>query len=37
MEEVIFLLLSILFLVLLAQYNGYVPKDLDSASDIIGS
>lgn len=32
MKEVIFLLFSVLLLVLLAQENGYVPKDLGSAS-----
>lgn len=37
MKEVIFLLLSIHFLILLAQNSGYAPKDLSSASDITGS
>jgi len=37
MKEVILLLLSILFLILLAQDNGYVPKDLGSAGDTTAS
>lgn len=36
-KKVILLLLSILFLILWAQDNGYVPKDLSSASDTMGS
>lgn len=37
MKEDIFLLLSILLLIFLAQDNGYVPADFNFASDTMGS